>query len=257
MAENVNVDPVRAHAIYNAWGQIHDDASAKGPVGMVGSDLLDGASFALLKAEFLAAEAGVVPFVPLPGGGKGVMTVGGAISMPDNKWPQPELRTLYYLNHKASAAMHGSLVKRRIQTPMLNVPASSPSQFQDEAAFFESVGAGAAQMAALPAVAWLVISAVGILATMAASYYATRTKLEEIQVDAQLAKDQHAIGSLTELAQLQLAATGKIDPDLIGAIRNTGSQTSWGFWPYVVGGTGLVLAGGVGTYALMRRKGRR
>lgn len=241
MAENVNIDPLRAHAVYNAWGQIHDDASARGPVGMVGSDLLDGASYALLKAEFLAAEAGVVPFVPLPGGGKGVMTVGGAISMPDNSWPQPELRTLYYLNHKATAAMHGSVIRKRIKTPMLEVPGLTTST---------------SELEQLPQ-AFIIIAAVGILATIAGTYYATRTQLEEIQVDAQLAKDQHAIGSLTELAQLQLAATGKIDPDLIGAIRNTGSQTSWGFWPYVIGGAGLVVAGGVGTYALMKRKGRR
>lgn len=252
MSTNVNVDPVRSAAVFNAWGKVPKQTT---PIGMIGHDLVDGAAFSLLKAEFLAAQAGVVPFVPLPGGGKGVLTVGGALAEPDQKWPQEELRTLYMLNHKGIAAIHGSVNRRRIGVSMLEVGPVDPATIQDQAAYFAEVGAGAAQMGVIPA-AWLVIAAVGILATVAASYYATRTKLEEIQVDAQLAKDQHAIGNLTDLAQQQLAATGKIDPNLIAAIRNTGSSTSWGVWPYVIGGAGLVAAGGVGTWALMRRRRR-
>lgn len=256
MATNVNVDPVRAHAVFEAWGGIAaPTAGASNNIAMQGTDLLDGAAFSLLKAEFLAAQAGVVPFVPLPGGGQGVLTVGGALSQPSNKWPQPELETLYFLNHKGIASLHASVTRARPTTPRLTIPALSPGQVQDDAAFWASVGHGAAKLGVLP-VAWLVVAAVGILATVAATWYATRTKLEEIQVDAKLARDQRAIGSLTDLAQQQLANTGKIDPGLIAAIRNTGTDTGWGVWPYVAIGTGAALVGGTGVAMFMRKRRR-
>lgn len=251
MTTNVNVDPVRAHAVFEAWG----NAPAEGSVAMAGTDLLDGAAFSLLKAEFMAAQAGVVPFVPLPGGGKGVLTVGGALSQPSNKWPQPELETLYYLNHKGIASLHASVNRARPTTPKLVIPSLSPSTIADDAAFWNQVGAGAAKLG-IPQVAWLVIAAVGILATVAATWYATRTKLEEIQVDAKLARDQRAIGSLTDLAQQQLANTGKIDPGLIAAIRNTGTDTGWGMWPYLAIGTGAAIAAGTGVALAMRKRRR-
>jgi len=264
MASNVNLDPVRAHAVFEAWGKlsdatVYDPAYVRrgGPVKMAGHDLLDGAGFSLLKAEFLAAQAGVVPFMTLPGGGKGVMTVGGALAARDDAWPQPELKTLYLLNHKGAAALHSSTNKARVGTPPLTIPATSPSQAQDMALFYDQVGAGAANLGVVPPVAWLVVAAVGILATMAASYYATRTKLEEIQVDAALAKHQYAVGNLTDLAQQQLATTGKIDPALIGAIKNTGSDSAWLLWPYIAIGAGALIAGGAGTWWVLRGRKRR
>jgi hypothetical protein len=250
MTTNVNVDPVRAHAIVQAWERLGTEPGTP-RVAFAGHDMLDGAAFCLLKAEFLAAQCGVVPFVPLPGGGQGVLTVGGALSQPDSKWPQPELRHLYMLNHKAAATTHASIRAARPGTPILQVPLNAETPLDAQAALAPQL----TQLGVLPA-AWVVVAAVGILATIAGSYYAVRTEEKRIETDANLAATQAKTAGLTGLAQQQLATQGKIDPKLIAAIKETGSATSWGVWPWVALGTGGVVIGATGA-ALLMRKSRR
>jgi len=255
----VKIDPIDAHMTWSAWDQLRHAETIRDsdPVSMSGRQLVDGAAYGLLKAEFMAAHAGVVPWVPLPGGGQGVLTVGAALDVPASQWPQPELAHLYMLNQRTYAAMHATCRRARpgdTPLPRANV---SPLDVQKTSTFFEAVGSGAATMGLAP-VAWLIIAAVGILATIAAAYYATTTKLEQIAVDAKLARDAAAIGSLTDLASKQLAMTGKIDPSLVRAIGATGSTISAPSWAYLAigGGGALLLASGV-WIALKLRKGRR
>lgn len=251
MTTQVNIDPARSHAVFNEWGNLDKYKRADGKpspvIGMVGHDLLDGAAYALLKAEFLAAQAGAVPWIPLPGGGQGVMTIGGALGQPINRWSQPELAHLYMLNHKSVAALHSNVRAARATTPLLD-PATEPMPA-------EFLPAGQYQIG-LP-VAWIVVAAVGILATMAGAYYATRTAQTRIQTEANLAADTYKTGQLTNLAQQQLLSQGRIDPKLIAAIRDAGSATGFSVWPWVTVGAGAVLAAGTGTYIYTQHHKRR
>lgn len=243
MSQQVRVDPVRGHEAFHAWGSLVD---ATGPVGMVGHDMLDAAAFSLLKAEFMAAQAGVVPFVPLPGGGQGVLTVGGAIGKPESAWPQAELRHLYMLNHRGMASIHASVEAKRPKTPdLVIVPAAAPTEI-DAAPFV------------VPVAAWVVLGAVGILATIAGTYYATRTEETKIQVDAGLAGQQFKTSALADLAQKELALRGSLSPELIKAIAGVkGGGSSSYFWPGVAIGAGTAVAAGAGAFAYSRKRKRR
>lgn len=251
--ENVNVDPIRAHQVWNAWAALPD---TRAPVKMKGTDVLDAAAYGLLKAEFLAAQAGVVPWVPLPGGGQGVLTVGGALGHPKSSWPQPELHTLYMASQRAYANVNARVMRARGGTPALQTQPVTPLEAQQIATHFNQVGAGAAELGILP-VAWLVIAAVGILASIAVGWYAGRNRSEEIELEAKAARDAAAIGSLTDLAAKQLATTGKIDPNLIAAIKNTGGDKSPQFWPYIAIGAGGVITIAAGTLAAVSYGKRR
>lgn len=273
MTRTVQIDPVRSAEVYNSWRnappqKIIDTKSwdylqggdaYKGRVGIAGTDLLDGAAHSLLKAEFLAAQAGVVPFVPLPGGGQGVLTVGGALSQPDHAWPDPLLRTLYLANHRGMSAIHAETSARRITTPELVVPELAPVDIQSVALEWGGVGAHGATLGVIPAIAWVAIAAVGILATIAATYYATRTKETEIETESELLNNQFKMGKLTDLAIAQLQTKGHIQPDLIKAIAGIkGSTSNSYFWPGVALGVGGVVITATGVaVVVIRRKGRR
>jgi len=253
MTSQVHIDPLRASEVFHAWGNPQESSQ----IAMVGHDMLDGLAFGLLKAEFLAAQAGVVPFIPLPGGGSGVMTVGGAIGTPSSKWPQSGLRDLYILNHKCAASMHAGIRAARATTPELEVSNPKYQTGMMQSSRNELFAAGPANMGILPA-AWIVVAAIGILATVAGAYYATRTTETKIQVEAKLASDQYKTGMLTDLAQQQLLTQGKIDPELVRAIRDAGSSTSWNVWPWVAVGSGTAIAAATGTYLVVQKnKGRR
>lgn len=249
--KQVHLDPAQASAIYQAWQQL--PKSQAGNLRVKGPALLDGTSLVLLKSEFLAAQAGVVPWVPLPGGGQGVLTVGAAHGQPESAWPSESLLHLYRLTSKAATALHASVQSARIGTPSLE-PGTPPStsDAQQEAAFWSHVGPTSVQMGLAPA-AWVVIAAVGILATMAGSWYAARTKETEIEASARLQGDMARLGNLTDLAQAQLAATGKIDDGLVRAIGATGSDAPMSMLPGIAIGAGLTCAAGAGLWYAHKR----
>lgn len=250
MTTSVKVNAVRASDVYGAWGGLGDSTrSSNQPVGMLGTDLVDGAALALLKSEWLAAAAGVVPFVPLPGGGMGVLTVGGALAQPQSAWPQPELVHLYLAGHRNAQALHASVHARRLNTPMLRV-GNDPEQ---RAVW--PVLDNAQQVAANPMI-WVVVSAVGILATMAGAWYFTRTEEKRIEADTDRAKEAHAIGALSDIASEQLIRTGKVDPAIIAAIR-TKPSTPGSWWPYVAAASGGAMVAGYGVYRMTQRPRRR
>jgi len=241
---SLKVDAVRASDVYAAWGNIIE--GNKQPVGLAGNDLVDGMALALLKSEWLAASAGVVPFGPLPGGGTGVMTIGGALAEPKNAWPSEEARHLYMLGHRTAASVHASVNALRVNTPMLPITSTV------NAPQWPVIDDGTEQT---PLV-WVVVAAVGILASMATAWYFTRTEETRIQADADKMKEQHAVGVLSDLASAQLQKTGKIDPNIIAAIRTTPSS-AFNAWPYVAVGGGAIVVGSFATYKAMTWKKRR
>jgi hypothetical protein len=238
--------PARGERVYRAWGEVQ----RSGPIGLRGTDLLDGGVVAALKSEWLAASAGVVPFLPLPGGGQGVLTIGGALRTPDSAWSDPVVRGLYRSAHQNLRRLHGQAIKRRIGTPRLVLPGAGQQALSPQ----QRAALQSEELAVPPAV-WVVVSVVGVLATVAGAWYAVRTKETEIQTEAELLQRQATIGRLSDLASAQLQSTGEIQPDLVEAIRATGAEDvgQEEVWPWVMGGVGLAAAGGLAWYAWGRR----
>lgn len=283
-------DPIRGAEVFNAWRK--SDLPRE---GMKGTDVLDGMLVGGLKGEWLAASAGVVPFVSLPGFGKGILSIGGALTNPVKAWPDPALESLYLWIQRSMAALHGSVELARrdvIKLPVGALPGSAEAFYHGGLSLMpgkfsgpSSSGTGASSSGSSVS-SWssgssvnkgivkgmhgigqietgvlILIGVLGVAATAAAAWYAVRTSEKQVEVNGQNSRTLVANATLADIASAQLAKTGKVDPDVLGAISGLGkppaSSNDW-TWAYVLGGGLVGVAGSVAvSEGLKRRRARR
>jgi hypothetical protein len=239
--QTLDIDPASAAVHWTAIGSPQPDL-----VSVAGHGILDVAALGLFKAERLAASAGAVPWIRLPGGGLGVIQIGRALSAPKSAWKEPTARNLYLANHKVWQSIHDAQRPAKASTPPIILtqasPGSIPSLFSD-------------QIGAIPALVYVAIAAVGVLATIGTAYYATRTEEQRIETESQRLRAAHAVGSLSDLAATQLATQGKIDPNLIAQIGALG-ESSWtpsaAHW--ALAGAAATAGLGLGGYLFWQRR---
>lgn len=155
-----------------------------------------------VSAELFAAQMGVVPYVTLPDGTKGIVNVGGARSVISNpaKWSsQPSgvdplaVQTLYLASHGAARMVGATAQASSSSTPDINVLSSSPV-------------AGA--IGVIPVAVYLTV--LGVAAIAAAAWYATSAKQAVVQVDGTNARALSRVDSAVKLAEVSFATTGTI-----------------------------------------------
>lgn len=246
----------RGARVWSAWA----DTSSQAPIAMAGTDVLDAALVTGFKCEWLAAMAGAIPLVTI-GGEQAIATIGGAGVNPTGRWSNPELRALYMMGQRSVAALHGSCIKAQRNAVDLPLGSYAPIPVQSSAG---SSYSGKLQLGGvdeigvvLPLAAWIVIGVVGAFAVAATAWYAVRATEVKVQVDADQARNTHAIGTLADIASQQLATKGAVDPNLlktIGSLGDPKTPQDWS-WAYALGAGGLGLAVGAGVSYSMR--GRR
>lgn len=208
-------DPARASAILPRMGRAPD-----APVAMHGDDWAQGAMGALVRAELLAAQAGVVPWVMTEGGEPGIALVGAARERID---AAPEdVRTIYLATHAAVRTTHARAAEWHGTAPALEGAIGNP----------------------LVVPAWAIVLCVGAVASaLATAWYLTGSKVIE-SVGTTIRQTAYA-SRVADLARDELAKTGRISPGAWEALRRgqtdeRDEDRSW--WPWAIGG-GVAVAG--------------
>lgn len=186
------------------------DPSVSGNVALQGDDLAQAAMGVLVQAELLAAAAGVVPFVTLPGGIQGIIEVGKARSVID-KVSDVNLRTAYLASHGVARRAYVEATPAKAGTPIL--PGDSSLSF---AGPFTDEGP---QIGAIPVVAVVALTALAVAALYAEVWFATNA-LHTVEVSAGTLKEMQAIAILNKAADASIKATGKVDPAIVASVKD-------------------------------------
>jgi hypothetical protein len=175
-------DPARALVVLEGM-----KAAGDGPVALAGEDWAQGAMGALVQAEFLAAQAGVVPWFTLPTGEQGVLTVGAAREKIDDA-PE-DVRTIYLATHGLVRSTHAQAKPWDGNTPLLStLPSNS------------ELGSPAVIIA---------VTVVAIAAIIGTAWYLTSRST--IEVEGRNARTTAVASEVAGLAREQLARKGEID----------------------------------------------
>jgi hypothetical protein len=199
-----------------------------GQVAIAGSDWAQGAMMALVQAEQLAAQAGVVPYVTDPTTGtQGVANIGAARALV-SKMPK-DVQTIYLATYGAVRQANASAKTAAATTPLL----SGLSMLEEANGF-----------GALPVIAVVVIACVGLAALIAGAAYVASVK---IQVDGANLRQAASVANISALATQQLQQTGKIDPSVwssLTSLAQTESEVGAYTVPLIVGGGAVAVGAG-------------
>jgi hypothetical protein len=231
MAASFEFDTTRARAALARMARAGDGALA-----MDGEDWAQGAMAALLDAEFLAAEAGVVPWITLPTGERGLLTVGAAR---ESIAGAPEdVRTIYLATHALVRSTHAQAQPWAGSAPMLRGLGARPSS---ALALGDPTGG-----------LIIALTVIAIAAIVGTAWYFTRK--ETIQVEGRNVRTTAIAAEVANLAREQLAQGGKIDPEVWGVFKSIADAETRQTWlPWVLGGA-LVVGGGAAAWAYWRKK---
>ena len=222
MTTTFEFDPSAAADALERMGNAPD-----GIVAIDGTQWAQGAMGALMRAEFLAASAGVIPWVTLEDGTQAIASIGAARDVIDRA---PEsVQTLYLATHGIVRQTHAKALVWDGQTPMLQAG--------------DDLEMGLAPLV----VAVLVLGVAAILAT--AAYLVHR---DTIEVEGRNVRTTSILSTTLELARKQLEQTGKIDPALYDVFRDLASaeakESGYSWMPWAIGG-GLLAAAAAGAWA--------
>lgn len=205
--------------------------ASDGPVALDGSEWAQGAMGALLSAEFLAAEAGIVPWFTFPSGERGVLTVGAARERIEDA-PE-DVRTIYLATHGIVRATHARARPWDGTAPTLRGLADNPE-----------IGSPAIIIA---------ITVVAIAAIIGTAWYLTNRST--IEVEGRNVRTTALASDVAAIAREQLARTGKIDPGVWEVFKSIAdAESGRTLVPIVLGG--LVIAGVGGAIAWTKWKKR-
>lgn len=236
------LQPDRATAALNRWRHAPD-----GPTALHSHDWAHGSMGALLSAELLAAEAGLVPWIELPNGEKGIATIGEARSVIDQA--PPGVRTLYRATHGVVRMTHATTKPAAEHVPALGeLLARHPVEDSIALAGLEEE----LELGAIPVAVYIVLGLAAIIAT--AWYMRQETKIE---VDGKNTRHAADLAHMANAARDSLRLTGKIDPNLYKLFEPFADldKSNGLSWPLIAGGVGLSAIGGA--YLYRKFAGRR
>ncbi len=189
MTTTFEFDPVAAADALARMGNAPD-----GVVAIDGSQWAQGAMGVLMRAEFLAASAGVVPWITLEDGTQAIANVGAARDVIARA---PEsVQTLYLATHGIVRQTHAMALLWDGQTPMLQAG--------------EDLEIGLAPLV-------VVVLVLGVAAIHATAAYFIHQ--DTIEAEGRNFRTTSILNSTLELARKQLEQTGKIDPAVTDVFR--------------------------------------
>lgn len=235
-----------------AYGQAPSTVLARGPEWSAAQLV------ALLSAELLAAQAGVVPFVDTPYG-PGVLELGAARSVIERpeRWQQTGRSDL-----PGAAGFRG--VEAFAQEAIINSYLGTYAQARRTHALTHpfkgtppALPKGGVQVGQVGPVGLLALTAVGIAGVIAAAWYAVAVTEKWITVRADEAVDLAKVRAVADAGRAQIAS-GQ-DPtalDRLATVRGERGGSSWG-WYAAAGGVVLAVGVGIGVAAHSEIKRRR
>ncbi len=221
------------------------DRVSNGPQILTGPQLAQGSMLALYQAEYLAAEAGVVPFTVIEGQ-RGILNIGAARAIIDtDKWtPKPgvdveALRIAYLGAHGAVRQAHVLAQQASSDTPL-----TLPS------------GEAEIGLIQIPIAYVVAVTVVAVASVVAGAWYLGGTAEQKIRSEAANLRQISAASAIVALAEKEFATTGKWPAAAYDALAKT-AQTereagpvNW--IPWVVGGA-IVVGAGALAYKLAPR----
>jgi hypothetical protein len=169
-----------------------------------GQNLRAGLLSALYSAEMLAATAGVVPWFDLGDGQKGVAVLGGARSKLASA---PEsVRTIYLAAHGAARQAQAHAREASSGVPLSQRTDGSLATVQ------QAVGA-------LPLVAVVVVTVIGVAAVCASAWFAKGVVEKIVQTHADDLRATYAVDQAAKLAMAQIAAGQPVDPGVYAVLQ--------------------------------------
>jgi hypothetical protein len=216
-AQSFDFDPARSVGVLARMKGASD-----GPVALEGADWAQAAMGALLQAEFLAAEAGIVPWFTLPTGERGVLTVGAARER-INEAPE-DVRTIYLATHGVVRSTHAQAKPWDGHAPAL-------------------AGLAAEEPLGNPAII-VAVSVVAIAAIIGTAWYLTSRS--SIEVEGRNVRTTALAAEVSALARDQLAKNGSIDPGVWEVFKSIADSESGHalVLPLVLGGLAMAGVGG-------------
>ncbi len=212
--------------------------AADGPAA-VGSDALaHGTMAALIRCELFAIAKGAAPSINIAGQqGFALTNVGGARFTPQFKAAPKEVRDLYLAVQNAA---------RRLSKSASASPAASVKSIsaQVQTAIATKAAAGG-KVGAVPVAIVVAVVVVAVAAIVATAFYATQTKVAEVQVEGKNLRFIHTMDQV-----VQMRAAGQEPPPEFLAILDVlaRNEESMGLWPWVLGGVVALAAAGAGVY---------
>jgi hypothetical protein len=207
------------------------------PRVLEGGDLANAQIGALVSAELLAAEAGLVPLVTLPNGAQGVVAIGAARSKLDQA---PEsVRTIYL-------AAHGTARRLTALARPAATTALDPQLYGAGA-----VAGDAGRIGALPLLGYVTLTVLGVAATVAAAWFAVEARRAAVEADATLTGDLGRANTVATLALAELKATGRVSPGVWEALKPAAKAEASHGWILPAAVVAAVAVGGA-VYVLRR-----
>lgn len=190
---------------------LFSDAKAGSLAYLSGSNLEAGLLSALYQAEMLAATAGVVPFVELGNGERGVAVLGGARDLLASA---PEaVRTLYLAAHGAARQAQAHAREASPGVPL--------SARVDRALVMVQQSIGFPPLAVVVSVVVL-----GVAAIVASAWFAKGVAERIVQTHADDLRATYAIDQASKIAATQIAAGMTPDPNVWGVFKAAAQHES-------------------------------
>ncbi len=270
---SVDYEPVRGAAVSAALMAVPDQG---GSVAMLGGQLREGALTTLLRAELMAAQAGIVPFFDLgPPLGKGVVSVGaarerlsdsnlaaltglGGAFLTNNPTAKNtdaderlarlrDVRTVYLAAQGAVRRAGAFARPAKEETPRIAGHDLMGIELEHR---IESLGLGPIVVVALVVM--------GVAAIAAGAWWAVKWKEKDVELEVEKARVLASTGTLSDLARTQIASGQPVDPQIIAALSDLGKREAKASWmPAAVLGAVGTVALGTGVYVVTRPKPQR
>ncbi len=204
-------DPILGAASLLTFGQVPADGVAV----LGGKNLREGLLASLWQAELLAAQAGVVPFIEIPGSGKGVAVLGAARA---KLATAPEAVRVIYL------ATHGAA--RQAQAPaQKSAPVALTQRADAVLAAVQMAGGPIGDIGDFGATL-IVLTVLGVAGIVAGAWFAKGTAEVIVQTHAEDLRATYAADTAAKLAMAQIGAGQPVDPSVWEVLKGVASRES-------------------------------
>lgn len=191
-------------------------ANDEGKVKILGTKLAQAQLHTLVNAEFLAAQAGIVPWIELPDGTKGVGVIGAARDKIDAPTVPPDVRTAYLAAHGLNRRIAITATPSTSTTPDIKgLLGPSGAPILEEPPPIGLLGVDDVAIA-------LVV--LGVAAICATAWYAATTKKAVAELETRKAVELSQTNGLLNLAMEQLRKTGKVQPEIVAALAPASTE---------------------------------
>jgi len=197
--QQVSYDPLLGAASLATFGTV----APEGVAVLSGKSLREGLLASLWTAELLAATAGLVPFVQLPGSVRGVAVLGAAR---DKLAQAPEAVRVIYL------AAHGAARQAQAHAQK-SAPVSITGRLDGPIAMAQAAGNPIGDIGDFGATA-IILTVLGVAAICATAWFAKGAVEQIIQTHADDLRATYAADTAAKLAMAQIAAGQPVDPSV-------------------------------------------